>query len=120
MMNAAEEERKLRVAQWATGTVGAFTMRAVIDHPEMELIGVKVYASSKEGKDAGELCGYPATGIIATRQIEDILSSKPDCVIYTPESTNLDEVCQLLENGINIVTTRMEFFNPAMTDQALR
>jgi 4-hydroxy-tetrahydrodipicolinate reductase len=37
-----------------------------------------------------------------------------------PERTDVDDVCQLLGHGINIVTTRAEFFNPARMDQVLR
>ena len=104
----------LRVVQWATGTVGLHAMRAVIDHPGLELVGVRVYSEAKVGKDAGELCGYPPTGVRATRSIDEIIALQPDCVIYMPESSNLDDVCRLLENGINISSTRIEFFNPAM------
>ena len=110
----------IRVVQWATGTVGAFALRGVIQHPELELVGVRVYSAAKEGKDAGDLCGLPATGVIATRDTDALLALKPDCVIYMPERTDLDDVCRLLESGINIVTTRAEFFNPEMMDPALR
>lgn len=104
--------RPLRVVQWATGTVGASAMRAVLSHPDLELVGVKVYSAAKDGMDAGELCGLPATGVKATRDSDAILALKPDCVLYMPESTDLEDVCRLLESGANIVTTRAEFFNP--------
>lgn len=121
MMAQENGKSPIRVVQWATGTVGAFAMRAVIEHPAMELVGVRVYSAAKEGKDAGELCGLAATtGVKATRDSEAILALKPDCVIYMPESTNADDVCRLLENGINVVTTRTDFFNPGTMDPALR
>lgn len=115
-----QEKPMIRVAQWATGTVGAFAMRAVIEHPGMELVGVRVYSATKEGKDAGELCGVPPVGVAATRSIDDIVAAEPDCVLYMPESTDVADLCRLLTNGINIVTTRSEFFNPDMMDPALR
>ena len=113
-------EDKIRVAQWATGSVGVNAMRAVIQHPGMELVAVKVYSSAKEGKDAGELCHLDPTGVKATRSIDDIVAAQPHCIIYTPESTDTGDVCRLLENGINIVTTRSDFFNPAMMDESTR
>lgn len=119
-MTVNDAKQPIRVVQWATGTVGAFALRGIIGHSDMELVGVRVYSAAKDGKDAGELCGLPTTGIRATRDVEAILALKPDCVIYMPESTNADDVCLLLENGINIVTTRAEFFNPDMMDRALR
>lgn len=116
-MNARQT---LKVAQWATGTVGVFALRAVIEHPDMELVGVRVYSEDKEGRDAGELCGRPLTGVRATRRNADIIAGRPDCVLYMPDRTDLDDVCSLLENGINIVTTRAEFFNPAMMHPEMR
>jgi hypothetical protein len=112
--------KRFRVVQWATGTVGASAMRAVINHPHLELVGVKVYSEAKAGKDAGDLCGLPVTGVLATRDLGAILALKPDCVLYMPESTDAGDVCRLLESGANIVTTRAEFFNPARMDPALR
>lgn len=118
----AERTRQepIRVVQWATGTVGASAMRAVISHPEMELVGVKVYSEAKEGKDAGDLCGLPQTGVKATRDRDAILALKPDCVLYMPESTDIDDVCVLLENGINIATTRADFFYPKKMNPDVR
>jgi 4-hydroxy-tetrahydrodipicolinate reductase len=106
----------IRVVQWATGTIGASAMRAVIGHPDLELVGAKVYSATKEGKDAGELCGLPPIGVRAIRDREAVIALRPDCVLYMPESSDIDDVCALLAAGINIVTTRAEFFNPAMMD----
>lgn len=119
-MSAAPSNKPLRVVQWATGTVGACAMRAVLSHPSLELVGVRVYSEGKDGKDAGELCGAAPTGVKATRDIEAILALKPDCVLYMPESTDVDDVCRLLESGANVVTTRAEFFNPAKMPTDLR
>jgi hypothetical protein len=44
-----QSTQRLRGIQWATGTVGASAMRAVIDHPDLELVGVKVYSEAKDG-----------------------------------------------------------------------
>ncbi len=94
--------KPIRVVQWASGTVGKAAMRAVLDHPRLDLVGVKVYAAEKEGRDAGALCGRPDTGVLATSDLSAILALKPDCVLYMPESTDWDDVCTLLENGISI------------------
>ncbi|MEW9856445.1 dihydrodipicolinate reductase [Novosphingobium sp. M1R2S20] len=115
-----QSTKPIRVVQWATGTVGMFAMKAVIEHPQLELVGARVYSEAKVGRDAGELCGLPAVGVTAVSGIEAVLAAEPDCVLYMPESTNVDEVCRLLESGINIVTTRAEFFNPEMMETGLR
>ena len=120
MADGTNEAGKLRVVQWATGTVGKAAMRAVIGHPDLELVGARVYSEAKEGIDAGTLCGLPPIGVSATRDFATILALEPDCVVYMPESTDFDDVCRLLESGANIVSTRAEFFNPARMDPALR
>jgi len=112
--------RQYRVVQWATGNIGTRSLRAVIEHPNLSLVGLHVYSDSKTGRDAGELCGLDPVGVAATRSIDDIVALGADCVLYMPQSCNLDEVCRLLSSGANIVTTRGEFHNPARLDPAVR
>jgi 2,4-diaminopentanoate dehydrogenase len=112
--------KKYRVAQWATGNVGARAMRQTIRHPDLELVGVYVHSANKAGRDAGELCGVDPVGVKATNSIEDIIALKPDCVLYMPHVLNFDEVCRILESGSNIVSTRMELHNPTALDPKIR
>jgi 4-hydroxy-tetrahydrodipicolinate reductase len=96
-------------------------MRAVIEHPQMELVGLWVHSASKEGRDAGELCGLGRkVGVKAVRSIDDILAAKPDCVLYMPQYTDMDEVCRILESGANIATSVVEFHHPPSLDPAVR
>ncbi|HET8710268.1 MAG TPA: hypothetical protein VFM32_02745, partial [Spongiibacteraceae bacterium] len=111
MNNLQTPDKVYRVVQWAAGTVGRGAMRAVIKHPKLKLVGVKVFSESKEGKDAGELAGVDPIGVKATRSIEDLIALKPDCVLYMQEGFDIEDMCRLLAAGINIVTTRSEFFN---------
>jgi len=113
-------QRRLRVVQWATGNIGARAMRAVIEHPGMALVGVHVHSDDKAGRDAGELCGLPPTGVAATQDIEEIVALGADCVLYMPQGCNFDEVCRLLESGANVVTTRGEFHRPGNLDPGVR
>ncbi len=110
----------LRVVQWATGNIGARALRGVIDHPDLELAGVYVTSPAKEGKDAGDLCGRPATGVTATTDIGAILALGADCVLYMPAACDVDEVCRILASGANVVTTRGEFHHPDSMDPAER
>ncbi|OHV30215.1 dihydrodipicolinate reductase [Pseudofrankia sp. EUN1h] len=100
--------------------MGKKAIRGVVDHPDLELVGLYVYSEDKEGKDAGELAGISPLGILATRDIEDVLALKPDCVLYMQEGFDLDDVTRLLSSGINIVTTRSEFFYAAAMDPTIR
>jgi 4-hydroxy-tetrahydrodipicolinate reductase len=100
-----------RVVQWATGTIGSWALREVIRHPDLELVGVFVTDPAKEGRDAGSLCGQPATGVLATRELNDVLALRPDCVLYMPLAWDLESVVALLEAGINVITTRGELID---------
>lgn len=112
--------RRYRVAQWATGNIGTKAMRAVVEHPQLDLVGVYVYSEAKEGRDAGELCGLGPLGVRATRDIEEICAARPDCVLYMASRTDLDALCRLLASGANVVATRSEFHRPASLDPAVR
>ncbi len=104
--------RKYRVVQWGAGNVGARAMRAVIEHPNMTLVGLKEIGE-KVGKDAGEICGIGPIGVIATEDIDEIIALKPDCVVYMQHGCDFDDVCKLLASGANIVTTNLKFHHPA-------
>ncbi|MEN2788491.1 dihydrodipicolinate reductase [Sphingomonas oligophenolica] len=114
------EAKRYRVVQWATGNIGTKSLRAVIEHPRFDLVGLYVSAPDKVGKDAGALCGAAPTGIIATSSLADIVALKADCVLYMRQGTDPDELCALLEAGTNIVTTRGDFHHPRAMDPALR
>lgn len=112
--------QRYRVVQWATGNIGMRSLRAVIEHPGLELVGLYVYSDPKAGRDAGELCGLGPVGVTATREIDEILALKPDCVLYMADRADIDVICRLLESGANIVSTRSEFHRPASMDSGVR
>jgi hypothetical protein len=100
----------LRVVQWATGPVGRHALAALVEHPELEVVGVLVYADDKAGRDAGEICGIGPIGVETTTSREDILALEADCVLYMAKGeTNplaaLDDVCALLASGKNVIST---------------
>ncbi len=112
--------RRYRVVQWATGNIGTRSLRAVLEHPELELVGVRVFSARKDGVDAGELCGLPPTGVAATCDPGEVLALRPDCVLYMADRLDVDALCQLLGSGINVVATRSELHRPAEVDETVR
>jgi hypothetical protein len=57
----------VRVVVWGTGNMGRAAIRSVVAHPGLELGGVIVSSSEKDGRDAGELAGLDrALGVPAT------------------------------------------------------
>jgi hypothetical protein len=109
-----------RVIQWATGNIGARALRAVIQHPELELAGLWVSSPAKAGKDAGELAGLAPCGVIATNSVEEMVATPADCVLYMRQGTDIDEICRLLASGKNIVATRGDFHHPRTMDPQVR
>jgi hypothetical protein len=62
--------------------MGLIVLRGVIDHPELELVGVVVHGESKAGKDAGRLCGVETVGVTTTQDPSDILLGDAQVVVY--------------------------------------
>ena len=98
--------------------MGRTALRRVIDHPDLELVGVYVYDSRKVGVDAGEIARRPPTGVRATHRIEDILALRPDVVLHMSritlpyEKQNADVVrcCA----GIDVISTAVSTIRRVM------
>jgi len=94
-----------RVVQWATGKVGRRALAAIIDHPELDLVGVYVHSSDKVGVDAGQLAGTADTGILATNDVAELLAHRPHCVSFMAAELDVEVLEAFLRNGTNVVTT---------------
>ena len=73
-----EEPVSYRVIQWATGAMGTDMLRQVIDHPDLDLVGVRVYSDEKQGVDAGDLADRPLTGVKATNDPQAVFDLDAD------------------------------------------
>ena len=107
---AAPMTRKLRVVQWGTGNVGKHSVAAVHEHADLELVGALVYSDEKAGRDVGEIVGLDPIGVIATKDVDEILALDADCVLYHAQGdwnppAALDDVCRILASGKNVVST---------------
>ncbi|HEY6557705.1 MAG TPA: hypothetical protein VI072_10545 [Polyangiaceae bacterium] len=118
----------LRVIQWGTGNVGAFSLRCILEHPELELTGVCVHGDSKHGQDAGALCGMANVGVRATTNVEAILALPADCVCYTATADlrpfeAIEDISRILASGKNVVSSSVvplvhpESFFPEVRDK---
>ncbi|MBB3748176.1 4-hydroxy-tetrahydrodipicolinate reductase [Mycolicibacterium sp. BK634] len=104
-----------KVIQWGTGNVGKHSLRAIIERPDLELVGLRVYSEEKSGRDAGDLVGLPPTGVRATTNVDEILAIDADCVAYTALgmtkgdiSDSIADICLLLKNGFNVISSAVE------------
>jgi hypothetical protein len=103
----------IRVAHVGTGNVGGLALAELITNPQFELTGVCVSTPEKVGKDAGELCGVgldagTVTGIAAVSDLDAILATEPECVVYcamgdTRLPDAMGDVMRTLAAGVNVV-----------------
>ncbi|PHV66831.1 NAD(P)H-dependent amine dehydrogenase family protein [Williamsia muralis] len=99
----------IRVAHIGTGNVGSLALTQLITSADYELTAVGVSTESKIGRDAGELAGLDVvTGITAVGDIDAVLATEPDCVVYcamgdTRTGDALRDCQKILEAGVNVV-----------------
>jgi hypothetical protein len=99
-----------QVAQWGTGNVGRLALRGILEHPDLELVGLLVHSEQKAGKDAGEIAGLAPVGVTATTNPDDVVALGADCVSYMatgdlrPDDAVAD-MRRVLEAGTNVVST---------------
>jgi 4-hydroxy-tetrahydrodipicolinate reductase len=103
-----------RIIQWGTGNVGNHALRLIVDRPDYDLVGVRVYNPDKIGCDAGELIGRGDVGVLATDDVDAILALDAECACYTAlgtlgdQSGALDDICRLLASGKSVVSSAIE------------
>lgn len=98
-------QRTIRVFQVATGNLGTEMIGRIARRPDLELVGLHCYTPEKIGRDACEIVGLPAIGVIATGSVDDIIAARPDVVTFHGVFPDFDLYERVLEAGINIVTT---------------
>lgn len=101
----------IRVALWTTGNIARFAGRAIVEHPQLELVGAHSWSTNKVGTDVGTLLGIDPLGIESTASIDELIALRPDVVGYYPivnpheVPQHVETVCRLLESGINVVSS---------------
>jgi hypothetical protein len=101
-----------KVAVWATGGVGRFAIRTVVDRPNLELVGAWVHSARKDGEDVGTLAGIAPVGVRASRDEAAVLDGDANCVVYAAPAGSrpkeaLADLCRILAAGKNVVTTSL-------------
>jgi hypothetical protein len=99
----------LKVGVWGPGSMGLIALRAVIDHPELQLVDLVVHSDAKCGCDAGELCGISPVGVVATSDPAAMLAGDADAVVYAAAANlrpleAVADMVSLLRAGKNVVS----------------
>jgi hypothetical protein len=74
-----------------------------------------VHNADKEGLDVGELVGREAVGIAATTDVDAVLATSADAVVYAPVMADPSVVDRILRSGKNVVTP-LGWFYPTDLD----
>ncbi|MGI9164697.1 MAG: NAD(P)H-dependent amine dehydrogenase family protein [Mycobacterium sp.] len=101
--------KKIRVAHVGTGATGQEALRGIINHPQLELVGLWVSSADKVGRDAGELVGHDSVGVPAMASLDEVLQADPDVLSYCAnglgrEAEVVAEIGRALERGIDVIT----------------
>jgi len=85
-------------------------LRAILGHPELDLVGLWVHSEDKAGRDAGDLCGVAPAGIAATNDADELLALDADCVCYTATADRrpfdaVKDIARILASGKNVVSS---------------
>jgi 2,4-diaminopentanoate dehydrogenase len=99
----------IKVGVWGPGSMGLIALRAVIDHPQLQLVDVVVHSAAKAGRDAGELCGIRPVGVVATRDSAALLGGDADVVVYAAAANlrpleAVADMASILRTGKNVVS----------------
>jgi hypothetical protein len=99
----------IRVGVWGPGSMGVIALRAVIDHPELELVDLVVHSDAKAGRDAGDLCGIDSVGVLASQDPDGLLKGDADVVVYAAAGNlrvveALDDMVRILRSGKDVVS----------------
>ncbi|MBL7497391.1 NAD(P)H-dependent amine dehydrogenase family protein [Frankia nepalensis] len=116
----------IKVVHWGTGPTGRLGLRGIINHPDLELVGLYVHSPDKVGQDAAALCGVAAnTGVAATDDAAALAAGGADCLAYfgpaAHDGAGVADVAPFLSAGTNVVTTSFAgLTHPPTAEAALR
>ncbi|MDN5312675.1 MAG: hypothetical protein PWQ68_1648 [Thermoanaerobacteraceae bacterium] len=112
---------KINVVQMGLGPIGNQITRFLAERKNFNIVGSIDADEKKVGQDVGTLAGLPEPiGVKVSKDIESVLkNNNVDAVILTTTSslTSIrEQIINLLEYGVNIVTTCEELSYPWLTN----
>lgn len=115
----------IKVGVWGPGSMGVIALRAVIDHPGLELVDLVVHSEAKVGRDAGDLCGVDPVGVTASADPATLLGGDADVVVYAAAANlrpleAIADMASLLRAGKDVVSCSVvPLVYPDAVDDAL-
>jgi hypothetical protein len=89
--------------------MGKTILRRLLEHPDVDVVGVLVYHPDKAGRDIGAIAGLPDVGVTATGRPDDIFGLEADVVVHAPRiqppySHHNGDIARLLRSGKNVLS----------------
>ena len=110
-------KKKIRVAQYGLGPIGASIVRLMRQKDSLEIVGAIDKDPAKAGRDLGDVVGAsaPPWGILVSPDAADVLAKPLDVIIHSTSSYLTSVTDQLLEciaAGCCVVSTCEELAYP--------
>ncbi len=109
-------DKKIRVAQYGVGPIGAGIVKLMLQKPQIEIVGAVDVDPEKIGKDLGRVSGLDRDlGVKVSAKVQDIFKAGVDVIVHTTGSYLVKVVDQLEEcirGGAHIVSTCEELSYP--------
>jgi 2,4-diaminopentanoate dehydrogenase len=102
----------LRVVVCFTGGVGSQVVRLVHEDPAFELVGVLVHHEEKEGRDAGDVVGIEHTGVITTRNVDELISLRADAMSWHGLTYEPATFAKFLRAGTSVYSSMGGWYLP--------
>ncbi|NLL17436.1 MAG: 4-hydroxy-tetrahydrodipicolinate reductase [Clostridia bacterium] len=103
-VNKVESNNGIKVVvTGACGKVGREMVKAVVDAPDMELVGAVDRLRLRE--DIGEVLGLGKQQVLVTDSLEEVLVRKPDVIIdFTNARAAFQHITTAVKHGVSVVS----------------
>lgn len=115
---------KIRVILYGVGDIGSAIAKHLLKKQGLEIVGAVDIAREKVGKDLGEILDLnDRIGVVVRKDVESVLSEvEADVAVHSTTSYLKDaypQVCKLVENHVNVISTCEELVYPYYTEPEL-
>lgn len=115
---------RIRLVQYGLGAIGLMAAKAILERPDLDLVGAIDNDPVKQQRDVADLSGLkrPSGIRVSDRPVEVLESMRPQVVLHTTQS-RLDDVASQLKEcisvGAGIVSTCEELLCPSVGEPEL-
>jgi 4-hydroxy-tetrahydrodipicolinate reductase len=116
--------KNVKIISYGVGVIGKRLVTYLLKKEGIKIVGAVDINPEIVGKDLGEVIGQDKIGVIISDDAEEVLEkTKPDIVCHTTMSflrQTFDQFKQILEHGVDIVSTCEELAYPYATEEGTK